>query len=80
MLSSSFQDVLNLFERETDYNSVASICKLSRLDYPYIIETILLSLFLSLVKPLQELRVLFVVDAFLDVERERKEIEHFLSN
>lgn len=80
MLASSFQDILNLLKRETDNDSIASVCKLPRLDDPYIIEPILFGLFLPLVESFQEVRVLLIIDAFLDVERKRKKIEDFLSN
>lgn len=80
MLTSSFQNVLNLLKWEANYDSIASVCKLSRLDNPNIIEPILFGLFLSLVESLQEVRILLIIDAFFDMEWKRKEIEDSFAN
>jgi hypothetical protein len=40
---------------------------------------LLFALFLSLVESLQEVRVFFIVDSFLYVEREREVVEDFLA-
>jgi hypothetical protein len=78
--SSTLQNGFNLLKGETNDYSVSSICQFTRFYYPNIIISIFFTVFLTFVKSLEKIRVIFISDTIFYVKGQWKIIEYFLTN
>lgn len=80
MFTSPLQNILNFLESKTHHNTITSIRQLSRLDNPNIVSSFLFTKLLLLIIVAQKPSILHIIHPLNHMKRQRKVIEHILTN